>query len=154
MALGLLASVLVASRCATKNGAVDAPRIAVYESAPGPGGNVDMPAGCRLLRESPPREMSELDLALPDSIRGDRERAAASGANVLLLVETLVAPRHDSDCAAAQRILDCPNTLGAWYRVVLRAYDCDAAAKALLPPVGSPRTAAGFAPPPARAGSF
>jgi hypothetical protein len=58
--------------------------------------------------------------------------AAASGANVLLRVEQLIAPRSDFDCAAAQPISDCPQTLGAWYRVTLRSYDCDDAARTTL----------------------
>ncbi len=104
----------------------------MYQAPPGPAGRVDMPAGCRLVRENRPQTLSEADLAQPDIFRGDRARALSEGANVLLLVERLVAPRQDFDCAATQPISDCPQTLGAWYSVVSRSYACDAAAREAL----------------------
>jgi hypothetical protein len=104
--------------------------LAIYQSPPGPGGRVDMPAGCRLVRESHPQTLSESDLAQPDIFfRGDRVRAVEEGANVLLLVERMVAPRQDFDCAATQPISDCPQTLGGWFSVVSRSYACDAAGR-------------------------
>jgi hypothetical protein len=91
-----------------------------------------MPAGCRLIGETAPQTMSEADLDASGAFSRERVAAAASGANVLLRVEQLIAPRSDFDCAAAQPISDCPQTLGAWYRVTLRSYDCDDAARTTL----------------------
>ena len=113
--------------------------VVVYQAPSGPGGRVEMPAGCRLLAEGPRQTLSEADLATPDTFREERARAARSGGNVLLLVERLVAPRQDFECAAAQPITDCPKTLGAWYEVVTRSYDCDAAARSSLPPTVASR---------------
>jgi hypothetical protein len=84
-----------------------------------------------MLAEGRPESMSETDLASPDT-RSDRARTAERGGNVLLLVEKLVLPRRDFDCAATQPITDCPKTLGAWYEVTARSFDCDAAARSAL----------------------
>jgi hypothetical protein len=113
--------------------------VVVYQAPSGPDGRVEMPAGCRLLAEGPRQTLSEADLATPDTFPEERARAARSGGNVLLLVERLVAPRQDFDCAAAQPITDCPKTLGAWYEVVTRSYDCDATARSSLPPTVAAR---------------
>jgi hypothetical protein len=107
--------------------------VVVYQAPSGPGGRVDMPAGCRFLSELSRQTLSEADLATPDTFRDERVRAARDGANVLLLVERLFAPRQDYDCAATQSITDCPQTLGAWYEVVTRSYSCDPAARSALP---------------------
>ena len=134
-ALLLVAAPLSLVGCASSpRTASDAAPIAVYEGA---AGRIALPAGCRLVDEGPPATVSEADLATPDTFRADRARAVQSGANVLVLAETLVSPRSDFDCAAAQPITDCPNTLGGWYRVVPRSYDCDAPARSQLPPVAS-----------------
>jgi hypothetical protein len=92
-----------------------------------------MPSGCRLVAESRPTPWSEADLEAQDPFREARADAARRGANVLLLVERLIAPRQDFDCAATQPINDCPATLGAWYEVRVRTYECDAEARSALP---------------------
>ena len=86
------------------------------------------------IAESRPTMLSEADLAAHDPFRTARADAARRGGNVLLLVERLVAPRQDFDCAATQPISDCPATLGAWYEVRVRIYDCDAPTRSVLPP--------------------
>jgi hypothetical protein len=110
----------------------DAEGVAVYQTPWGAEGVSGMPSGCRLLAESRPTMLSEADLAAHDPFREARADAAQRGGNVLLLVEKLVAPRQDFDCAAAQPISDCPATLGAWYEVRVRTYDCDARAQSTL----------------------
>ena len=85
-----------------------------------------------MIAEGPPQSWSETDLVSPDTFREARASAAGLGANTLLLVEKLVLPRRDFDCAAAQPISDCPKTLGAWYEVKVRSYDCDDAARRSL----------------------
>jgi hypothetical protein len=135
------ASILAAACASSARPAPGASAIAVYEHRPETPGRLEMPAGCRLLGEGAPTTVSETDLATPDTFRVERDRAARSGANVLVLVEQLISPRSDFDCAAAQPITDCPNTLGGWYRVVPRSYACDASARGELPPVaGHPKT--------------
>lgn len=133
VAARLLAAVLPLSGCASGARSGELSKIAVYQAPPGPGGGPAMPAGCRLVREGAAQSLSEVDLVAPETFRADRARAVQEGANVLLLVETLVAPRSDFDCAATQPISDCPHTLGAWYRVVPRTYACDAEARKALP---------------------
>jgi hypothetical protein len=128
------AAASLAVACASgAHGPPDDTGVVVYQAPSGPGGRVDMPAGCRLLSEGPRQTLSEADLATPDTFREERVRAAHGGANVLLLVEKLVAPRQDFDCAATQSITDCPQTLGAWYEVVARSYSCDTVARSALP---------------------
>ncbi len=121
------------------------PAVPVYQTPWRPEGVVGMPAGCRMLAEGPPQLWSETDLVSADTFRSDRNRAAALGANALLLVEKLVRPREDFDCAAAQPIGDCPKTLGAWYQVTVRAYVCDGAGRQALA-AGAPSPGAAAEP--------
>ena len=126
----LLGSVLAAGCAATltPEGAAVAVSTASVRGAEAPA----VPSGCRLLKDAPPRSMSEADLAGTNAFREERNAAGASGANVLLVVERMVVGRRDSDCAATMRIEDCPSTLGAWYDVGVRAYACDPAGRAAL----------------------
>jgi hypothetical protein len=117
---------------ATSHPPTEEPNVVVYHVPQRPEGVTGIPAGCRLIAESPPQSWSETDLASADTFRADRARAARLGANVLLFVEKLVRPRSDFDCASAQPISDCPKTLGAWYAVTVRSYDCDASARESL----------------------
>jgi hypothetical protein len=138
----LAIAVLALSSCAPATRGNGAPSgVAVYRTPAGSGSQ--MPAGGRLLGETAPLTMSEADLDAAGAFSRERASAAASGVNVLLRVEQMIAPRNDFDCAAAQPISDCPATLGAWYRVVLRSYSCDAASRALLPPVAPTRALSG-----------
>jgi hypothetical protein len=141
-ATSLAAASILAAACASgARSASGASAIAVYEHRPEAPGRLEMPTGCRLLGEGRPTTVSEVDLATPDTFRAERDRAVRSGANVLVLDEQLISPRSDFDCAAAQPITDCPNTLGGWFRVVPRHYACDASARGELPPVaGHPKS--------------
>jgi len=131
-----VAAALGLAACASASRAGAAFGVTVYRTPAGNG--VRMPSGCRLLGESGSRTMSESDLDGPGAFSGDLASAAAAGANVLLSVETMISPRRDFDCAAAQPISDCPGTLGAWYRVVLRSYACDDAARRTLATPSAP----------------
>ena len=127
----IAASSLALLSCAPATRGTDASaRVVVYRAPAGPG--VGMPSGCRLLGETSPLTMSEADLGASGAFSRERASAAAAGANVLLSVEQMVSPRSDFDCAAAQPISDCPQTLGAWYRVVVRSYACDEIAQRTL----------------------
>lgn len=121
------------------------PSVPVYQAPWRPGGVIGIPVGCRMVAEGPPQFWSETDLVSADTFRSERTRAAALGANALLLVEKLVRPRDDFNCAAAQPIGDCPKTLGAWYQVTVRSYVCDDAARRALA-AGAPGTAAAAEP--------
>ena len=133
---GFLAAVafpaFVCGCSATTAPADGSPSVSVYQAPWPPDGVVGMPAGCRMVAESPPQSWSETDLVSPDTFRAARARAAGLGANTLLLVEKLVLPRRDFDCAAAQPIGDCPRPRGAWYEVAVRAYACDESARQSL----------------------
>ncbi len=133
----MFSAALACLSCVAQRAAHEEPPVAVYRAPWRPEGVVGVPAGCQLLAEDRPQFWSETDLASAATFQADRNRAARRGANLLLLVEKLVRPRRDFDCAASQPITDCPATLGAWYEVVTRAYDCDAAARDQLSRNGS-----------------
>ncbi|PWT86005.1 MAG: hypothetical protein C5B57_01910 [Blastocatellia bacterium] len=86
-----------------------------------------MPAGCRLLFTKPPVSMPELDLeGQKDPFRVERNEAGAAGGNALLVLTRMTMARHNSECPTASPITDCPPSFGAWFRVVIESYACNA----------------------------
>ena len=84
-----------------------------------------MPAGCTLVSTSRPAEINELDLeGQKQPFRAERNRAAAEGANALLVLTRMTISRHDDECPSTSPITDCPPSFGAWYRVVYENYTC------------------------------
>jgi hypothetical protein len=87
-----------------------------------------MPAGCRAVAVKPVMSMPELDMVGgKQPFRKQREEAASSGANALLVRSHLVQPRG-FNCPVASPITDCPGTFGAWFDVRFESYACDAEA--------------------------
>src|SRR5262249_27648729 len=82
-----------------------------------------IPAGCKMLAVHPSVDQTELELATTE-FRHERERAAATGANVLLSRQEMIVPRRNYDCPEASPITDCPPSEGAWFRVVYEDYAC------------------------------
>jgi hypothetical protein len=97
-----------------------------------------MPTGCRLVQTKPAVSMTELDMeGQKDPFRLQRNEAATSGANVLLVLRRMILGRRDSECTAGLRITDCPPGFGAWFRVVVQSYACSPDALrtlSMLPP--------------------
>ena len=60
-----------------------------------------------------------------DPYKAERASAAAAGANALLVLSKVIAPRN-FDCPRALRITDCPGATGAWLQVVFESYACTA----------------------------
>ena len=56
--------------------------------------------------------------------RTQREEAASSGANALVVRTHQIYSRRNFDCPAASPITDCPGTSGAWFDVVFESYAC------------------------------
>ena len=103
-------------------------RVAVFQ-APLEGTAVQraMPAGCSLVASKPPVNMPELDLmGQKDPFRVERNEAAASGANAMLVLSRMLVVRRNEECANASPITDCPGSFGAWYSVALETYSCSA----------------------------
>src|SRR5262245_46747944 len=78
-------------------------RISVYraplDAAPA---RRSMPQGCRLVATKPKISMPEVDMeGLREPYRGERNQAAADGANVLLVLSRQVVSRRDPECPAA-----------------------------------------------------
>ena len=101
-----------------------------------------MPAGCRLIATTPPVSMTEQEIeGQKDPYRVQRERAAAEGANALLVLSKVEMLRRDVNCAPALPITDCPLSSGAWYRVVFESYACTPdALKTLSTPPATPKS--------------
>ncbi len=84
-----------------------------------------MPAGCRVLSTTPPQSITELDLTGPkDPFSAERNAAAASGGNALLVLTRMTIPRHDLECPGSSPITDCPPSFGAWYEMQIQIYAC------------------------------
>ena len=84
-----------------------------------------MPSGCRLLSTTPSQSINELDLTgQKDPFSAERNAAAASGGNALLVHTRMTMSRRDLDCPGASPITDCPPGFGAWYDVQLETYAC------------------------------
>jgi hypothetical protein len=131
----LLSFAVLAFSCVTLT--PDGARVAVYQ-APlgGESGHRGLPRGCRLRATLPPTTMTELELeGQKDPFRVERNRAAAEGANLLLVLTRMTLSRRDLECPSASPITDCPPSSGAWYRVVVECYACTADALRALPPV-------------------
>jgi hypothetical protein len=122
--LAAAASLLAAAaRCATTPSPA-ARGVLVLHAKEGYGAKASpLPAGCRLVGAHPSVDQTERDLAISE-FRRERERAASSGANVVLAREEMIVPRRDYDCPASSKITDCPPSEGAWFRVVYEDYAC------------------------------
>jgi len=69
--------------------------------------------------------MTELEMEVPTQpYRRQREEAAASGGNALLVRSRQIYSRLDLNCLAASPITDCPDSSGAWFDVVFESYSC------------------------------
>jgi len=99
-----------------------------------------MPSGCSMVAAKPPVTMPELDLmGQKDPFRVQRNEAAASGANALLVLSRMTIPRRNGECPNASPITDCPGSFGAWYSVALETYSCsDEALRILSKPAATP----------------
>ena len=92
-----------------------------------------MPQGCDRLSASPQTVMTEEEMdGIHDPYRVERNRAAAAGANALLVLSDQFMPRRQSSCAATLPITDCPGSSGAWYHVEFEQYSCTTAAMQAL----------------------
>ena len=88
-----------------------------------------VPAPCRLVAATPMAAMTELEMeGQTQPYRRQREKAAAAGANALLVRTRLKYSRRDFECPGASPITDCPGSSGAWFDVVLESYACPSAA--------------------------
>jgi len=97
-----------------------------------------MPEGCRLLKESQPINITELELEIDKHpYRTQQNEAAATGANVLLVRSRELIGRRTYACPASSRITDCPPDSGAWYRLVFDSYACSSEALRALPAIKS-----------------
>jgi hypothetical protein len=75
-----------------------------------------------------------------DPYRAERKRAAADGANALLVLSKVVIGRRDFDCPGSSPITDCPPSSDAWLRVVFESYACTSEAlRTLATPVPKER---------------
>jgi len=86
--------------------------------------------------------MTELEMrGERDPYLEERNRAAAAGANVLLVRSRVLQPRRNINCPAAAPITDCPPSTGAWYRVAFESYACppEVEQKLKAPPAGDAR---------------
>jgi hypothetical protein len=137
-----LGLVLLASGCATYSPL--AAQVSVYRQPVNDFSSAaPMPAGCRSVSAKPVVPMTELEMiGDKQAFRRQREEAATSGANTLLVRTHLVHPRG-FNCPVASPITDCPGTSGAWYDVVFEGYACDAEAleKLATPPATAARPA-------------
>jgi hypothetical protein len=84
-----------------------------------------MPDGCRLLAETPPVWMTELEMeGEKHPYPAQRNQAGAVGANALLVRSRLIESRHYFECPGSSPITDCPPSSGAGFRVVFESYAC------------------------------
>jgi hypothetical protein len=104
----------------------DGARVWVYQAPlDAPPAQRDMPTGCRLVQTKPAVSMTELDMeGQKDPFQLQRNEAASSGANVVLVLRRMIQGRRDSECTVGLRITDCPPSFGAWFRVVVQSYAC------------------------------
>jgi len=136
----LLSIAVLAYGCVTLT--PDGARVAVYQAPLDvESSQRGLPRGCRLLATLPQTTMTELELeGQKDPFRADRNRAAAEGANLLLVLSRMTLSRRDLECPSASPITDCPPNSGAWYRVVLERYACTADALRALPAISRDAT--------------
>jgi hypothetical protein len=84
-----------------------------------------VPPRCRFVAAKPKVTMTELEMVgLNQPYRRQREEAAFSGANALVVRSRLIYSRRDFDCPAACPITDCPGSSGAWFDVWFESYAC------------------------------
>jgi hypothetical protein len=84
-----------------------------------------VPASCRLVAVKPMATMTELEMEGQNQpYRRQREEAAASGANALLVRSRLIYSRRNFDCPGSSPITDCAGASGAWFDVVFESYAC------------------------------
>ncbi len=101
-------------------------RVTVYRAPlDEPQARYAMPQGCRLIAEAPAVSMTELEIeGQKDPYVVQRNRAAAAGANALLVRSRMLVGRRNLDCPGSAPITDCPPDSGAWFRVVIESYAC------------------------------
>jgi hypothetical protein len=103
-----------------------AEQVSVYHGTVDQSPAVDrVPARCRLVAAKPKVTMTELEMVgLNQPYRRQREEAASSGANALVVRTRLLYSRRDLNCPAASPITDCPGSSGAWFDVLFESYAC------------------------------
>ncbi len=115
-------------------------KVAVYRIAQD-GSRVEhaMPEGCRLIAESAPVSITELEIeGQKDPYRIQRNEAGAAGANLLLVKSRVLVGRRNMDCPGSSPITDCPPDSGAWFRLIFASYTCAPDALRLVTvPVGT-----------------
>jgi hypothetical protein len=128
-------AVALLAACATTPLPPEAERVAVYDAPlDASSAGRKMPGGCAEVRRSEPQEWTELDrTGSKDPYRAERAATAASGGNVLLVLDRMLYPRTDFDCPVSSPITDCPPSLGAWFEVVFVSYACSAKSLSELP---------------------
>jgi hypothetical protein len=115
---------ILTSGCATFSPL--AAQVSVYQQALDDSSSARrVPDRCRLVASKPKVTMTELEMVGSNQpFRRQREEAASSGANALVVRKRLIYSRRDFDCPVASPITDCPGTSGAWFDVVLESYAC------------------------------
>lgn len=116
---------LLCAGCAatlTKEGA----QVAVYEADGSlPEGSRRLPEGCRLLQTTKPVDQIEGErYASSDPYRAERNAAAASGGNVLLVLSDRIVNRPNLDCSPGSQSPECLRGGQTWYRVSFASYAC------------------------------
>jgi hypothetical protein len=120
----LVVLVLIASGCVTLT--PEGGRVSVY-TAPldAPPARRELPDGCQRVVALPGDWMSEREMeGQAHPFWRQRNAAAASGANVLLVLKEPRGARTDVECPNSSPITDCLGTSGAWFAVTFEGYMC------------------------------
>lgn len=117
---------LVALTCGCATFSPLAAQVSVYQQPLDESSTVGrVPARCRLVAAKPAITMTELEMVGQNQpYRRQREEAASSGANALVVRSRQIYSRRDFNCPAASPITDCPGSSGAWFDVVFESYAC------------------------------
>jgi hypothetical protein len=131
MHMMLLLLLLAGCTSLTSGGA----RVTVYQAPlDAPPASRTLAGPCRLIDTLPPVSITELEMVgTKDPFPGERNQAAAAGANTLVVLTKMLIPRHDMECPASSPITDCPPSSGAWYTVVFERYACPPGAPLPVP---------------------